>query len=446
MGQRMGDHVFYRDLHRDYPVLERGDGVYLYDVAGKRYIDGSAGALVCSLGHGHREVAEHMRTQAARLEFVPIARFTHGPQVELAARLVALAGPGLPYSYFVSGGSEAVETAIKMARQYHTEKGHPGRFLVIGRQPAYHGNTLACLAAGAHPGRRRPYEPYLMPSPKIELPHCSSCPYHLTYPACGLYCANALEGEITRAGPDSVSCFILETITGSCGGVIIPPPGYIDRIAEICARYDVVLIADEVMCGAGRTGRFLAASHFGRTPDIVILGKGIAAGYAPLAALLVSQRIYDAFEAGSGAFINNYTYAANPVACATACKVLEILVRDALIERAAVAGALLKSGLEKLAARHASLGTEVRQIGLMIAADLFQDRDRSVPFGPEARAGERLARACLDEGLVIYPGLLALAGGTGDCFLLGPPFTITDPEIDELLAALGRALTRVFSG
>ena len=411
MGKKMGDHVFYRDLRRSYPTLVKGDGVYLYDDDGRRYIDGSSGALVCSLGHGNREVAEFMQQQAEKLAFAPIARFTHGPQAELAERLAKMGSVELPYSYFVSGGSEAVETAVKMARQYHLERGgtNVGRFLVIGRWPSYHGNTLGCLSVGGHASRRTPYAPYLMPSPKIGLPNCGSCSWHLTRSTCDLRCVDALEREILKAGPQNVSCFIMETITGSCGGVILPPPDYLQRVAAICRRYDIVFVADEIMCGAGRTGKFLASSHFGQMPDILILGKGIAAGYSALAALLVSERVYEAFEQGSGAFVNNYTYAANPLSCATACKVLDILTRDRLIDRSAEAGRRLREKLRPLTIRHHVLGTDIRGIGLMIALELYQNRDSQISFPPESKISEKLARACLDEGLVIYPGLLALA-------------------------------------
>ena len=444
MGTRQGDHVFYRNLNRDYPVLCRGDGVYLYDSCGKRYIDGAAGALVCSIGHGNREVAEHVRGQAETLAFAPIARFTHGPQIELAESLARMGSPELPYSYFVSSGSEAVETAIKMARQFHIERGgERSRTLVVGRQPSYHGNTLACLSAGGNAGRRRHYAPYLFASPKIALPHCASCPYHLSYPSCDLYCARQLEREILRAGPENVSCFIAETVTGSSGGVIIPPTGYWRLVAEICARYGVVLIADEIMCGTGRTGRFLAASHFDAMPDVCILGKGITSGYAPLAALLVSENVYAAFEAGSGAFINNFTYAANPLSCATACKVLEILERDDLIARADVAGSYLRGLLSDLAGEHLHLGAAIRGIGLMVALDLFKDRGRMQPFDAADEVAEKVTRACLNEGLVVYPSSLALADREGDCILLGPPFVISESETEELVMCLVRALSRV---
>jgi len=445
MGTKQRDKVFYRDLHREYPVLVRGEGIYLYDSDGRRYIDGAGGALVCSLGHGNREMAEHMRGQAERLAFVPIARFTHAPQAELADRLSRLGHPDLPYSYFVSGGSEAMETAIKMARQYHLERdGRSSRFLVIGRYPGYHGNTLACLSIGGNASRRRPYEPYLFPSPKLPVPHCASCAFHLGSPSCDLECANALEREIFRAGAENVSCFVAETITGASGGVIPPPPGYLARVAEICRRHGVLFIADEIMCGSGRTGRFLACSHFDAMPDILVLGKGITAGYSPLAAVLVSNAVYDVFEKGTGAFINNYTFAANPLSCAMACKALEILERDRLMPRAAAAGERLRERLRGLARRHPVLGKDIRGSGLMIGVDLFRDRDRLEPFPRGEAAGEKLTRACLQEGLVIYPGLLALAGDLGDCFLLGPPLNITEEESEELVAALDRALARSF--
>ncbi|MEW6369011.1 MAG: aminotransferase class III-fold pyridoxal phosphate-dependent enzyme [Acidobacteriota bacterium] len=443
MGTRQGDHVFYRNLHRDYPVLCRGDGVYLYDRSGKRYLDGAGGALVCSIGHGSREVAEHVRRQAETLAFAPIARFTHDPQIELAERLARMGSPHLPYAYFVSSGSEAVETAIKMARQFHVECGERGKSLVIGRQPSYHGNTLACLSAGGNAGRRRHYAPYLFASPKIALPHCASCPYHLSYPSCDLYCARQLEREILRAGPENVSCFIAETVTGSSGGVIIPPRGYLKLVAEICARHRVVLIADEIMCGTGRTGRFLATSHFDALPDICILGKGITSGYTPLAALLVSERVYAAFEAGSGAFINNFTFAANPLSCATACKVLEIVERDGLIARADRAGSFLRGLLSDLAGEHPHLGANIRGVGLMMAVDIFKDRGIMQPFDAADEVAERLTRACLDEGLVVYPSSLALADREGECILLGPPFVISESESEELVMCLVRAMSRV---
>jgi adenosylmethionine-8-amino-7-oxononanoate aminotransferase len=304
------------------PRVVRAEGVWIETEDGKRYLDGSAGALVSSIGHGVREVVEAQARQAGAAAYVHGTQFSVGSQEELASRLAAFAPADLDRVYPVSGGSEATETAIKFARQVQLERGAPEKHLVIGRQTSYHGNTLGALAVSGHAPRRRPYRPLLKEQPHIPAAYCYRCPFGLEYPSCGVRCAQALEEEIVRTGPQYVSAFIAEPVVGAAGGALVPPPEYFDIIRQTCDRYDVLFVADEVMTGIGRTGRNFAVDHWGVIPDVITTGKGVSGGYAPLAAMIVREPHFRAIAEGSGGFVHGFTYGGHPSSCAAAAAVL----------------------------------------------------------------------------------------------------------------------------
>ncbi|MPY65812.1 aspartate aminotransferase family protein [Deinococcus sp. SDU3-2] len=422
--------VFYRS-RKPYPTAVRGEGVYLYDGAGRRWLDGSSGALVANIGHGRAEVAEAMARQARTLPFVHGSQFTSDVLEEYAARLTAFLGlPGFRF-WAVSGGSEANESAIKLARQYHVERGEPERYKVITRVPSYHGASLGALAASGMGARRAMYAPLMneaawpkMPKPDPRLS--------------GEEDAERLRAVLEEAGPDTVAAFLCEPVVGASDAALAPNPGYHARIAEICREYGVLFIADEVMSGMGRCGAPLAVRLGGDvTPDIVVLGKGLAAGYAPLAGLAASPEIYRTVMEGSGAFQHGFTYAGHPVSVAAGLSVLEIVEREELPGRARGQGERLLAGLRDLQSRHPAV-LEVRGHGLLLGVVLGDPRTGEACAAP-GLAG-RVAAAAWERGLITYPGTGAVDGTRGDHLLLGPPLSITDAEVDEMLAALDGAL------
>lgn len=422
--------VFYRS-RKSSPTAVRGEGVYLYDAGGRRWLDGSSGALVANIGHGRPEVAEAMARQARTLPFVHGSQFTSDVLEEYAARLTAFLGlPGFRF-WAVSGGSEANESAIKLARQYHVERGEPERYKVITRVPSYHGASLGALAASGMGARRAMYAPLMneaawpkMPKPDPRLS--------------GEADAERLRAVLEEAGPETVAAFICEPVVGASDAALAPNPGYHARIAQICREYGVLFIADEVMSGMGRCGVPLAV-RLGDdvTPDIVVLGKGLAAGYAPLAGLAASPEIYGTVMEGSGAFQHGFTYAGHPVSVAAGLSVLEIVEREGLPERAREQGERLLAGLRDLQGRHPSV-LEVRGHGLLLGVVLGDPRTGEACAAP-GLAG-RVAAAAWERGLITYPGTGAVDGTRGDHLLLGPPLSITDGEVDEMLAALDGAL------
>lgn len=438
MSAPVGGHVFYRSFRKEYPTIERGEGVYLYDSLGRRYLDASGGAVVVAIGHGVPEIAEAMQRQMARVSFAHTSQFTNEPQERLAAALAALAPGDLKRILFVSGGSEAVEAAIKLARQYHLERGRPGKHRVVGRWQSYHGTTLGALSASGHVGRRRNSLPLLLDFPHIPPCHCYHCPFDRTYPDCRVACATELETAIRREGPDSIAAFIAEPVVGAAAGATVPPREYFPMIRDICDRHDILFIADEVMTGLGRTGRNFAIEHWGVTPDLIATGKGIASGYAPLGALLVSDRICRTIEGGSGAFAHGHTYMGHPLSCAIGLAVLEYVQRHDLIRRCAAMGEVLMRGLMSL--RDHPLVGDIRGKGLMVGVELVEDKGARRPFDRSRRAAETLAEIAFANGLIIYPGTGGADGVLGDHVLIAPPFVITEEEIGELVSSLGKSL------
>ena len=435
------DHVFYRNPARFYPTVDRGRGVYLYDTDGKRYLDGAGGAALAAIGHGVKDIERAIARQLRKVAFTHGSQFTSEAAVTLAGRLVALAPAGLNRAYFVSGGSEAVETAVKLARQYQVDRGQPSRFKVISRWTSYHGNTLGALALSGHTGRRQYYLPLIGHTPHIVPAYCYRCPFGLAPAACALDCAADLEKTILYEGPESVSAFIAEPVVGATAGALVPPSGYFRKIREICDRYDVLFIADEVMTGLGRTGKAFAVDHWDVRPDLIAGAKGLGAGYAPIFAVLATEAIHETIRSGRGAFVHGHTYGQNPLACAAAVAVLEYIEARDLIARSAALGPYLLGSLARLN-RHEIVG-DIRGLGLFAGVEFVRDRASREPFPPEARVNTRIAERAFARGLIVYPGGGGADGIRGDHILIAPPFVITKRQIDALVRLLDEAVADI---
>lgn len=432
--------AIYPDLHHLPPVAVRGEGVYIYDEAGRRYLDGCSGALVSNLGHGRTDLAQVMAEQAAQLAFVYRTQFANRPALALAERITAHAPGDLHYAYFVNSGSEANEIAMKMAQQYWREVGKPTKRHLISRWTSYHGSTAGALSLSGNVGRRRAFPDHLEPFPSVMAPYCFQCPAQKEYPSCQLACAQELEVALQRLGPENVAAFVAEPVIGASGGAITPPEGYYQTIREICDRYEILFIADEVMTGFGRTGRWFGMEHWGVTPDLMVVGKGISAGYTPLAGVLVGERVHQAFHDGSGGFSAGHTLANNPLSAAVGCKVLDILEEEDLVAKAASQGEKLRQGLLELSRRHPQMA-DIRGKGMMLGFELVADPATGKPFPFDQNVTGAVRKAAFARGLLIYPCRGAIGGAAGDAFLVAPPLTSTDSELDELLHLLDGALT-----
>lgn len=431
--------VMYSYLREDLPEISHGQGIYLFDRMGRRYLDGCSGAVIANIGHGVDSVAEAMAHQARAVAYVFRQQFHNGPADRLSARLADMAPPGLERCIFVNSGSEAVETAVKLAVQYWRERGQPTRTQILTRWTSYHGSTVGDLSWGGHVPRRQEFGPLLHHKPDLEPPYCYRCPYEKTFPECGLLCARRLEATIRRIGPQHVAALIAEPVIGASAAAVVPPPGYMETLAEICRRYDVLFIADEVMTGMGRTGTNFAVDHWGVTPDMIVCGKGLNSGYIPLAAVLVHERIYSAIRDGSGAFTTGHTHSAVPVACAAGNAVLDYVEAHSLVARARESGVYLAHRLGELAA-HCPIIGDVRGLGLMHGLELVADRETRTPFPPTARMTARLVHAARERGLLVYPASGFVDGCAGDGIMVAPPLTITRAELDDLVAMLDAAL------
>jgi adenosylmethionine-8-amino-7-oxononanoate aminotransferase len=436
-------HVFARHCRIAPPRVARGAGVYLYDTDGKAYLDGSGGAAVSCLGHSDRAVTAAIKAQLDSVAFAHTGFFTSAPAEALADKLIAHAPGTLDRVYLVSGGSEAMEAALKLARQYFVETGQTGRHRIVARRQSYHGNTLGALAAGGNLWRREPFAPVL-----IETHHIAPCyAYRLqeadeTPEAYGRRAADALEAELLRLGPDSVMAFVAEPVVGATAGAVPPAPGYFRRIREICDQYGVLLILDEVMCGMGRTGTFFACEQDGVVPDIAIVAKGLGAGYQPIGAMLCTADIHDAIRDGGGYFQHGHTYMGHPTAAAAALAVLGRLTDDRLVDRAALMGTRLHAALARAFGEHPNIG-DIRGRGLFLGLELVADRATKAPFAPEAAIAARLKAAAFAAGLICYPMAGTIDGRQGAHVLLAPPFIIDDNHVDEIVEKLGTAFDAV---
>ena len=438
----MKSHVFYRAPVKEYPVAARAEGIYLHDTAGKKYLDGASGCVVANIGYGVPEVAEAMKAQVLAVSYVHGSTFTSEPQEELARSIAQSTPAGLDFVYFVSGGTEANETAISMALQYHMQQGNGSKWKIIGRTLSYHGSSLGTLSAASNVGRRRMFSPLLLPFPLVPAPHCYRCPLELAYPECGIQCAKALEKTILAEGPDNVAAFIVEPIIGTSVAASVPPAEYFPIVRHICDKYNVLLLADEVLCGYGRAGTFTALEQWQVTPDLCTFGKGLGGGYAPLAAVIAHEKVLQVFKENWGKFIHGFTYQGNPVSCAAGLAVYKYLRSGRLFEEVAEKGRLLESGLSQLASKHPIIG-DVRGRGLLFGLELVQDKERKKSFTKEVQASERVKTLCMEEGLLLYTGVGASADITPrDYLIIAPPFIITQEETERLLHMLDTALIK----
>lgn len=446
MTMRNHSAVFYRDVRGTPPAIVRGSGCHLEDATGRRYLDGSASAGVVGIGHGRSEIWDALAEQGDKVTFVYNANFTHPWQEALAERILAIAPANMAGVYFVCGGSEANESAWKLARQYHVERGKPQKYKAISRWQSYHGVTLATLSLSGRTSWREIYSPLLLDVPHIVPPYEYRGDHHGDAAAYSLACADELERAILLEGPDTVAAFFAEPIVGTTVSGLVPHPNYYPRIREICDRYDVLFVADEVLCGYGRAGTPFAISAWNVEPDILTMGKAIGSGYAPLGAMVVCEKIREAFAAASGPFVHGLTYSGTPSACFVGLQVHEIMRREGLFTRAATIGAYLGARLERLAARHEIIG-EVRGRGLLRGVEFVADRRSRRPFPPEARLTQRIVAHMRENGVLVAAGIpLANFGKDGDHIQISPPFTISEEEVDLLLAALDEALTAAQAG
>jgi len=438
-------HVFPRHTKNMPPLALSGEGCYLLDASGKRYFDGSGGAAVSCLGHGDPEVIEAVKTQVEKLAFAHTGFFTSEPAEKLADLLIANAPGELDRVLFVSGGSEANEAAIKLARQYFVEKGETNRRFLIARRQSYHGNTLGALAVGGNQWRRKQFSPLL-----VDVSHISPCfeyadrnPEESTFDY-GQRVAQELEDEILRLGTDSVIAFLAEPVVGATAGAVPAVEGYFTRIREICDRYGVLLILDEVMCGMGRTGHLFACEADKVTPDIVCIAKGLGAGYQPIGAMLCSSEIYRTIEEGSGFFQHGHTYLGHPVATAAGCAVLEAILSRDLVSRVRTMGERFDKALKDQFSDHAHVG-DIRGRGLFRGIELVADKVSKSPFAPEKRLAAGIKKAAFEQGLICYPMSGTRDGVNGDHILLAPPFIIEDDQIDEVVTKLDTAISSCLS-
>ncbi|HZO02724.1 MAG TPA: aspartate aminotransferase family protein [Burkholderiales bacterium] len=431
-------HVFHRDPRLKYPVAVRGEGAYLIDRDGKRYLDASGGAAVSCLGHSDAAVVQAIQRQLEKLPFAHTSFFTNEPMEELADALIARAPKSFDKVYFVSGGSEAIEAALKLARQYFVEKGEPHRAHVIGRRQSYHGNTLGALAVGGNAWRRKQFEPLL-----VRTTHVSPCYAYRgknpgeSDPAYAERLARELEAQFQDK---SVIAFVAETVAGATIGAVPPVPGYFKRVRELCDRYGVLLILDEVMCGMGRCGTLWTFEQEGIVPDLVAIAKGLGAGYQPIGALMVSKEIADTIQRGSGFFQHGHTYIGHAAACAGALAVQKRLHDDGILNGVQPLGARLEKKLRQAFAEHPHVG-DIRGRGLFWGVELVEDRATKKPFDPKLRMHARLKRKALEAGLMCYPMGGAIDGVQGDHVLLAPPFILDESQLDELVDKLGTAIS-----
>ena len=436
-------HVFPRHTKIQMPTAVRGEGIYLYDSNGKQYLDGSGGAAVSCLGHSDPDVIAAIKNQLDSLDFAHTGFFTSAPAEDLSRRLIQHAPDGIERAYLVSGGSEAVESAMKLARQYMLEIGQPQRTQFIARRQSYHGNTLGALGTGGNMWRRAPFDPVM-----VSASHIAPCYAYRDQAAgeslaqYGQRVADELEAEALRLGPETVIGFLAEPVVGATAGALPAVEGYFTRIREICDRYGILLILDEVMCGMGRTGKFFACEHDNVRPDIVTIAKGLGAGYQPIGAMLCSGAIYQAIEDGSGFFQHGHTYLGHPVACAAANAVVTKLTEGGLTERAARIGDYFEAGLVAAFDQHPHVG-DIRGRGMFRGLEFVADRETKAPFDPNRKIAAKLKAKAMENGLICYPMNGTIDGVQGDHLLLAPPFICTEAQVDELIEKLSKSLTAV---
>ncbi|MER9191413.1 aspartate aminotransferase family protein [Mesorhizobium australicum] len=438
--------ILHRSIGTNLPRAVAGEGIHISDSEGRSYIDGSGGAAVSCLGHNHPEVLEAMKAQMGRIAYAHTSFFTTDVAEELAEQLVALAPTGLDYVYLVSGGSEAVEAALKMARQYFVEIGQPQRRHIIARRQSYHGNTIGALATGGNAWRREQFKPILP-----ETHHVSPCYVYRdmrpgeTPEIYAERLATELEAKILELGTDKVMAFVAEPVVGATLGAVGPVADYFKRVRQICDKYRILLILDEVMCGMGRTGTIFALEREGIVPDLVTIAKGLGGGFQPVGAVLLSEKIYRAFADGSGLFQHGHTYIGHPIAAAAASKVVEILKRPEMMVNVIRMGDRLQAGLEAALGQSPYVG-DIRGRGLFRGVEIVADRDTKQPFDPARKIHARIKKEAMQRGLMCYPMGGTIDGKHGDHVLLAPPYIIQPEQIDMIVERLAMAIKAAIAG
>jgi adenosylmethionine-8-amino-7-oxononanoate aminotransferase len=430
--------VFYRNLHRSFPLISHGKGVYLFDTSGNKYLDASGGAAVVNVGHGIKEIATAISYQAQKAGYINGTQFSHVP-VETLATLVS---EFLPFPdgkvYFLTSGSEAVEASIKLARQYWVERGRPSKHQVIARKPSYHGNTLAALSLSDRRHYKDIYGPMLMKTSMIPAPYCYRCFCGAVYPSCGIKCALELEKQIRIIGEENVSAFLTEVIGGGSTGAAVPPPEYFSAIRKICDQNEILLIVDEIMTGIGRTGEWFACHHFDLKPDILVMGKGLTSGYIPLSAVAAPGEIVDVLYNKGRSFMHAQTFAHHPVGCAAGVATLDYIKNNKLLLKCNTSGTLLKETISSISSDN-DVG-DIRGRGLLIGIEFVQDKESKTAFPREKRYAEKFVANALKKGLVVWPNVGHADGINGDLILLAPPFIIGQEEVSLISRVLSETL------
>jgi len=421
-------------------VCDRGEGVYLYDQDGRKYLDFSGSPQACSIGHGDQRVTRAVAEQMKKLALCFQTYFINEREGELAERILRRAPKNMTRIQFVNSGSEATESAIKLAHQFHIENGNPTKNLVISRWQGYHGMTVAALSASGYTSRRAKFGTLLFSWPKIDPPLCYRCPYELSYPKCNVICAKALDRLINQLGPQYVSAFIAEPIGGAGSGAMVPVPEYYPMIREICDKHGVLFIDDEVICGFGRTGKWFGIDHWGVQPDIMTTAKGMSGAYTPIAAILVSDKVAKTFEKTSGRFINAFTTAGNPVSCAAALAVVDIIETEGLVERSVKMGEYMHKQARQRLMPHPTVG-DIRGKGLIMGVELVRNKATKEPFAPSVMAAARVNRLAMERGCMVFPTTGTVEGAAGDVIVMAPPYIITESHIDDGLDMVDAALT-----
>jgi adenosylmethionine-8-amino-7-oxononanoate aminotransferase len=435
--------VFTGNVNREYPAVDHAEGVRVWDTNGKEYLDCAAGVAVVNIGHGVREVLDAMYEQGKQVSYVYGATFTSAARERLAEQIISLAPRNMEKVFFCSGGSEALESVIKISRQYHLESGKPQKFKVISRWQSYHGNTVATLSIGGRPSWREKYDPYMFGMPHITSCNCYRCPHRLSPESCGYVCADELDRVIKYEGADTVSAFVLEAITGTTAPAVVPPVGYMARLREICDKHDVLFCVDEVITGLGRTGKNFAIDHFGVEPDLIAAAKGLGGGYVPIGAVLASRKVVDAFRKGTGNLMHSFTYAGNPVTCAGASAAIQYLTDNRLVEASAAKGDFFLEILHEKLDDHPNVG-EIRGKGLLLGLEYVLDKKTKAPFPADRQIGSRIAGYCFEKGLLVVFAVPGSADGIlGDATQISPPFTIEEADMRKAVEILSDAIRAV---
>ncbi|MBO1003729.1 aspartate aminotransferase family protein [Pseudogracilibacillus auburnensis] len=429
-------------LDHTYPLITHGKGIYLYDDQGKKYIDGSSGAVTASIGHGVQEIINAMKEQSEKVSFVYRSQFSTEVAEQLAKKMSDIASGDLNWSFFVNSGSEATETAMKIAIQYWQEKGMKTKTKIISRWMSYHGITMGALSMSGHIDRRKWFETTLKKYPAVSPPYYYRDTNGRSVEQCDEMYAKEFEKEILRVGKDNIAAFIAEPIIGAAGGALTPSDQYFKKMKALCDQYDILFIADEVMTGVGRTGKMFAMEHFDVVPDIMATGKGMSAGYTPIAATVVSEKVMEPILNGSNLIMSGHTFSANPQSAATALAVIEYIENNRLVEKSAEQGAYLRERLEQLAGKSAIIGN-IRGKGLFVGIEFVQNKETKQPFARTDQVVSKIVTTNFQEGLLVYPANAGVDGVNGDAVILAPPLIITKTEIDELVDRFARSLAKV---